>query len=816
MRVLKFGGTSVGSPQRIKEVISILKKESKNENIVAVFSAFSGITNDLEKMAQLAAKGDEKYKTLLSSIKLRHEDAIKDLVEKAKQKEAFNDLDNLFQKISNVLYGVFLLGELTPRVMDMVFSAGERLSNYIIWKALQSSGVNSAIIDSRKIIKTDSNFANAKVDYKSTNKEIKKHFKDNQNAQVVVVSGFIASNAQNEITTLGRGGSDFTASILAAALKASLLEIWTDVDGILTADPRRVKDAFPLDEITYEEVMELSYFGAKVVYPPTIQPVYNKIPIHIRNTGNPDAKGTIIRKKTSEKSSGTIKGITSINNITLLTLKGSGMIGVKGVAGRFFNVLAQNDVSVIMISQASSEHTISVAIVENEAQRAYDATVAEFEAEMELERMNKPEVKTGLAICAVVGENMRNQPNVSGKLFGALGKNGINIVAIAQGTSELNISCVIDRKDETKALNVVHQEFFLSEYRDLNVFCVGVGTVGNTFIEQIKVQKQELMDRFKININLCGISNSKKMVFTENGIDLNSWRKKLDSSKEKADLDKYMERMIELNVPNAVLVDSTANAEISAKYHIPLNESIAVATPNKIAASGDIKYYNKLKELSSKRGVKYLYETNVGAGLPVVSTLQDLIKSGDTIIKIEAILSGTLNYVFENISAKSTLSEIVKEAMDLGLTEPDPRIDLSGLDVARKILILAREVGYTGELKDVDLKHFIPKSVVGSKDIESFWKLLPSCNESLEKERAAVAAKGAKWRYVACFEKNKCTVGVKEIVDGHPFYTLKGSDNMVLFTTERYKKQPLVIQGPGAGAEVTAAGLFADVIRMVN
>jgi aspartokinase/homoserine dehydrogenase 1 len=345
---------------------------------------------------------------------------------------------------------------------------------------------------------------------------------------------------------------------------------------------------------------------------------------------------------------------------------------------------------------------------------------------------------------------------------------------------------------------------------------VGVGTVGNTFIEQIKVQKQELMDRFKININLCGISNSKKMVFNENGIDLNSWRKKLDSSKEKADLDKYMERMIELNVPNAVLVDSTANAEISAKYHIPLNESIAVATPNKIAASGDIKYYNKLKELSSKRGVKYLYETNVGAGLPVVSTLQDLIKSGDTIIKIEAILSGTLNYVFENISAKSTLSEIVKEAMDLGLTEPDPRIDLSGLDVARKILILAREVGYTGELKDVDLKHFIPKSVVGSKDIESFWKLLPSCNESLEKERAAVAAKGAKWRYVACFEKNKCTVGVKEIVDGHPFYTLKGSDNMVLFTTERYKKQPLVIQGPGAGAEVTAAGLFADVIRMVN
>jgi len=806
MKILKFGGTSVGSPENIKKTIAIIKNAQKTDKIAVAVSAFGGLTDKIIESAQTAANGNKDYLKELQVIKKRHFDAVKELT----NNKALKNTQAMLQEFEDVLQGIFLIREVSPRTMDLIMSFGERLSAYIISQSIP----NAEFLDARTLVKTDENFNNAKVNFNKTNKNIQDHFKNHKKLQII--TGFIGSTDNNETTTLGRGGSDYTASIFGAALNAKEIQIWTDVDGIMTADPRKVKKAFSLPNISYEEAMEMSHFGAKVIHPPTMIPAMHKgIPISIRNTMNPGFPGSIISGKQSQ-SKFPIKGISSINDITLIRLQGSGMVGIPGISQRLFGALAREKINIILITQASSEHSICFAIDPKSKENARKTIEDEFKLEIKDQQIDKAVIEDDLAIIAIVGENMRKSKGVAGKLFQALGKNGINISAIAQGSSELNISVVIPKEDVSKTISVVHDSFFLSGTKSLNVFLIGTGLIGGTLLEQIDKQTQVLQKNQGLQINIAGISNSKKMLFNSDGINIKNWEKELNESKEKADLEKFIQKTITMNLANSVFVDCTANEAVATFYNKIIKESISIVTPNKKAASGTYKCYQEMIQSAKKFNVKYLYETNVGAGLPVINTLNDLLNSGDKIEKIEAVLSGTLSYIFNNFTRKKSFSEVVKEARAKGYTEPDPRDDLNGMDVGRKILILARESGLAMEMKDVQIENLVPEDLQQIGPIDEFLKKLTEHDKDFTTKRDKAEKEGKKLRYIAGLENNKATVSLQAVDENHPFYSLSGSDNIISFTTDRYNSRPLVIKGPGAGAEVTAAGVFADIIRIAN
>ena len=814
MDVLKFGGTSVKDAKNISRVIDIVSNRDSRQAVVVV-SALGGITNQLIEAASLAENGQDSYKTLLTEIETRHLDVIKALITVNRQSSVVAKVKIQLNELEDLLRGMSLVGEVSPRTLDIVQSFGERLSSYIIFEAFKERGFEVTYLDARQIIKTDSNYNNAIVDFDSTNALITQWFSSHKGLHIV--PGFIASNAENKTTTLGRGGSDYTASILAAALNSSILEIWTDVDGMMTADPRKVSKAFPVQRVSYSEAMELSHFGAKVIYPPTIVPAMaKKIPIAIKNTFNPTAFGTLIKDSVDDNTS-SIRGISSIDDICLLTVEGSGLVGVSGVAMRVFRALAQEKVNVILITQGSSEHAITFAVLPKEASKSKDILEKEFALERKLSLVEPIRVDKELSIIAVVGENMKNTPGISARLFESLGRNGISVVCTAQGASELNISVVIEKFHVRKGLNSIHEAFFLDKKKRLNLYVVGTGTIGKTLLTQINEQMDYLSNQTNIDVRLVGLANSKRMWFNEDGISIGNWREELDLHGSRANLNEFIHKMKEQNMRNAVFVDNTANATVAATYADILDGNINVVTPNKIANSGTYKHYLKLQQLALKKNVYFLYETNVGAGLPIISTLKDMIHSGDKILRIEAILSGTLNYLFSSISEAKPFSKVVKEAKDLGFTEPDPRLDLNGMDVGRKVLILSREIGHQLELSDVSIENLMSSETQASETMEEFWKNLEKHEDGRYAEMIAKAkAAGNCLRYVATIENGKVSTGVKEIPPSHPFYSLEGSDNMIKFTSSRYKNNPLTVKGPGAGAEVTAAGVFADIVRIIN
>ena len=812
MKILKFGGSSVGSSEKIINVINIITSTLKKEKKIAVvFSAFQGITDELIKISELASTGNNKYLELFKALEHRHISTAKDLISIKKQSNILANIKLNLNELEDVIHGVYLVKELSPRTLDFILSFGERLSAYIITSALNDKGISSEYLDSRKLVRTDNNFGNSKVDFEVTIKQIKNYFRSHK--QLQVITGFIGTTIHNETTTLGRGGSDYTAAIFGAALNVSEIQIWTDVDGVMTADPRKVKNAFSLPHITYEEAMELSHFGAKVIHPPTIQPAFSKkIPIVIKNTFNPDFDGTIINNK-SNSSKFTIKGLSSIDNISLIRIQGSGMIGVAGIAKRIFSALAGVKVNVILISQASSEHSLCIAVLPQNAHLAKRSIEKEFKFEIFEHLVNEPVVENNVSIVAVVGENMRNYPGISGKVFQALGRNGINIMAIAQGSSELNISTVISREHEAKALNALHDSLFLSKEKSVNIFLVGTGLIGGTLLNQIDNQIDYLSKEFGLDFKIIGLANSRKMLIHPVGIDVKTWKDELDSKGTHTDLEKFIENMRALNLSNSVFIDCTASKVVVEKYPDIFSSNISVVTPNKIANSSSYGFYQQLKQLALKHNVKFLYETNVGAGLPIIGTLKDLVSSGDEIQKIEGILSGTLSYIFNSFSKEKPFSEVVKLAKEKGYTEPDPREDLSGMDVARKLLILAREAGLTLELKDIKIEKILPPEVEKAKSINDFFIKLKKHDNDFERMREKAAVKGNLFRYIASLENGKAKISMQEVNTDHPFYFLSGIDNVIAFTTKYNQERPVVVKGPGAGADVTASGVFADIIR---
>ncbi len=815
MKVLKFGGSSVGDPEKISSVIDIISSSQKdNKNITIVLSAFQGVTDQLIAMSRTAALGDRNYTEILKKINQRHIDAVKKLIKGRKQNALLKNVKIELDELEKVLYGISLVKELTPRTLDFISSFGERLSCLIITEALKAKNIKCRMLDARDIIKTNESFGSAKIKYEVTEKLIKNHFKKNKTIQVV--TGFIASTINNETTTLGRGGSDYTASIIGAALQAKEIEIWTDVNGVMTADPRKVEKSFSIQSMTYEEAMEMSHFGAKVIHPPTMQPALNrKIPIRIRNTFNTSFKGTLIRDKSISKRF-PIKGISSIDDISLLRIQGSGMVGVAGISSRIFAALARGDINVILISQASSEHSICIAILPKDALIAKRLIEEELHYEMRDELVNEIATENSYSIIAVVGENMRKTPGIAGKVFQSLGKNGINIAAIAQGSSELNISLVINKEDEAKALNALHDSFFFTASKSLNLFVVGTGLIGKTLFGLISKQKNILLQKQMIDINVIGIANSKSMFFDEKGCDINKFEENLSSSNEKMSIDLFIEKMKSFNLPNSIFVDNTSNTEIVKKYKNIFEANISIVTPNKKANSGKQKDYHLIKETAQNHNVMFLYETNVGAGLPIIGTIKDLINSGDVILKIEGILSGTLSYIFNNFDGDKKFSEIVMEANDKGYTEPDPREDLNGLDVARKLLILIREAGYKMEMNDIEVENLLPASVKKAVSVKDFFIKLSRFDDHFHQLKENAEKRGNVLRYIAKYEKGKGNISLCEIDKLHPFYNLFGSDNIVAFHTLHYKERPLVVKGPGAGADVTASGVFADIIRIAN
>ncbi len=813
MKVLKFGGSSVAKSERIEQVIDILKKYySEGQRFTVVFSAFGGVTDSLIEMSNLAAEGNEGYKEVFEGFSKRHFDAVEDLVADEYIDQVKKDLSENHNVLQSLLKGIFLVREASKRTMDYVLSFGERNSCYIIANALKSKGVAAEYLDARTIVKTDKSFSSAKVNFEKTFELVKTHYKNHPNLQIV--TGFIATAMGGLTTTLGRGGSDYTASILAAGLAAEVIEIWTDVNGVLTADPRKVKSAFTIPTLTYAEAMEMSHFGAKVIYPPTLQPALKKqIPIIIKNTFNPDHKGSFISHK-GDNNGNTVKGISSIGEIALLTLEGSGLFGVPGISARLFSALANGGVNVIMITQGSSEHSISFAIDPKKATLAAQLVENAFEYEMLNGVVEPVKVEKELSVIAIIGENMRFQPGIAGRLFQALGKNGINCVAIAQGSSELNVSVVVPKADEAKSLNALHESFFLSDTQDLHLFMVGVGLIGSTLINQIKSQAKYLKDKHNLTIKLVGIANSKKMIFDVEGLDLENWKDQLLKSEDRMSMAGFTDRMSGLNLSNSIFMDNTASEEIANYYEHILEKSISISTPNKIATSSGFLQYQRLKTIAKKRGVKFLYETNVGAGLPVISTMTDLINSGDEVLKIEGVLSGSLSFIFNSFNADKKFSEVVKEAGEKGYTEPDPRIDINGVDVRRKLIILARETGLPMDAHEVEIENILSKECQNASTVEEFMKLLPSEDERFEKMRADAEAEGKVLRMIAKLDEGMATIKLEAVGMDHPFASLNGSDNMIVFTTKRYNDRPLVIRGPGAGAEVTAAGVFAEVISI--
>lgn len=807
MKVLKFGGSSVATPENIKKVKAIVEQHSDNKFIVV--SALGGVTDQLVKACSIASTGSEDYKKDLAELEERHLSVAKLLVKPQKQGHVLSEVKVLLNELEDYLQSIARLKELTPKLQDYVLSFGERMSAILVSEVID----DAVMIDSRECIKTDDSFGNAKVDFPKTNalcKDVLGKVKGR-----AVLPGFIASNARGETTTLGRGGSDYTAAIIAAAMGASSVEIWTDVDGFLTADPRRVDKAYPIKHMSYSEVFELSHFGAKVVYPPTVHPVLAaNIPMLIKNTFNPEAEGTLVDGK-EDNSRQIIKGISSIDDVALLTLQGVGMMGVSGISKRLFSALASAEVSVILISQASSEQSITFAITPNSLQVARLYISEEFDEEMTAGTIGL-KIEEEVSIIAIVGENMRCMPGISGRLYNTLGKNGINVVAIAQGSSELNISSVIRSTDLKKALNVIHEAFFLSGYKEINIYLAGIGTVGKDLLQQFSQQRESLMKDHRLKINLIGVMNSKKMLFDKLGLPFENIREELDSRGVPVNLKEFIQEAEKINLRNSVFVDCSASTDVADMYEGMMSAFISVVTANKIANSGKYSRYQTLQEMSRSRGLKFLYETNVGAGLPVIKTIDDLILSGDKIVKLEAVLSGTLNFIFNTISEEVSMSQAIKMAKEKGYSEPDPRIDLSGVDVLRKILILARESGYPLEKEDVEVNTFLPESALNTKTLDDFWVEVEKLDVDFEKRRKALYAEGRRWRFVATLDGGKASIGLQEVDAQHPFFNLQGSDNILTLYTERYNAQPMVIKGAGAGAAVTASGVFADIISVAN
>ncbi|MCB9202787.1 MAG: bifunctional aspartate kinase/homoserine dehydrogenase I [Flavobacteriales bacterium] len=811
MKVLKFGGTSVANSENIQKVKAIIESEKQTKQIVVV-SAFGGITDVLLRTANLAKLQDTSYTESFKEIEKRHFEVVEQLIPTQNQSGILSNVKQKINQLETLMEGIFLLGEISPKTSDKVVSYGELLSSYIISEYLKSQGIDCEYKDSRELIKTNSNYTNASVNYEVTYTNCKSYFGSNKH-DVTLLPGFVASSENGTGTTLGRGGSDFTASIYASAVDADILEIWTDVSGMYTSNPRIVSEAKVIEEISYEEAMELSHFGAKVLYPPTILPVLNKkIPIVIKNTFSPEDKGTLIVDNPKDKDD-VVTGISNIDNIALLLVEGGGMIGVSGVSKSVFEVLSQNEINVILITQASSEHSICIGIQANQAEKAKQAIDTYFSREISEGKINAVQIEKEMSIIALVGDNMKNHQGLSGKMFSTLGQNNVNIRAIAQGASEKNISAVIKTNDVTKAINSLHERFFEDNAKQLNLFITGIGNVGGKFLEQINNQTEYLRKNLKLNVRVIGISNSRNMIFEENGIDLSTYQDKLNKG-ETADYKTFFEKAKSLNLRNSIFVDNTANAEISTIYEDYLNNNIAVVTCNKIACSSSYQNYSKLKGISQEYLVPFLFETNVGAGLPIIDTLKNLIASGDSVTEIQAVLSGSLNFVFNNFNASTTFKEVVLQAKEQGYTEPDPKIDLSGVDVMRKILILARESGYKMELEDIKNNSFLPEECLNTTSVDDFIQSLDKYENHFQEIFKNANDKDCRLKYVASFKDGKAQVGLQEIPSNHPFYNLEGSDNIVLFYTERYSQQPLIIKGAGAGADVTASGIFADVIRI--
>ncbi len=811
MKVLKFGGTSVGSVASLESVKQIVN--GSNEEMIVVVSAFGGVTDQLIATAQSAKNEDSAlgFEQNMERIITRHKEMIEGIVAPTYWEELNARLTPLFDDLSNIFRGIHLIKDLSPKTMDTIVSYGERLSSTIISYILE----DVTWVDSRELIKTIPQFGKHVVDFDVTNSLIQNRFKEH--TRVSLLPGFISSDRESgEVTTLGRGGSDYTAAILAAALEAEVLEIWTDVDGFMSADPRVISNTHVINHLSFVEAMELCNFGAKVIYPPTIYPVYHKnIPIVVKNTFNPSAPGTLITREKSKEEGKLIKGISSINDTSLITVSGLGMMGVIGVNYRIFKALAKGGISVFLVSQASSENNISIGVRNADADAAAKLINEEFAHEIEIGEMECAEIEGGLATVAVVGDNMRLTPGLAGRLFNVLGRNGINVIACAQGASETNISFVIRLEQLRKALSVIHDSFFLSEYQVINLFVTGVGLVGANLIDQIRAQQAPLMEEKALKINVVGIANSKRIIIDEQGLDLNNYKEQLSSSQLAASPEAILEQITTLNNINSVFVDCTANAGITSIYQQLLDNNVSVVAANKVAASESYDNYVALKETARKRGVKFLIETNVGAGLPIINTINSLINSGDKITRIEAVVSGTLNYLFNVMSAEVPISRAVMMAKEEGYSEPDPRLDLNGSDVVRKIVILSREAGYRVEQEDVKKELFIPAELFAGSE-EQFWAKLPELDEEFEKKRQYCEENGLRFRFVAKMESGECSVGLQMVDACHPFYELAGSNNSVMLTTERYKELPMVIKGYGAGAAVTAAGVFADIISIAN
>ena len=819
MKVMKFGGTSVGSVKSILSLRKIVETEARTQPVVVVVSALDGITDRLIATSKMAKQGDEHYREEFDAMVTRHHQMIEAVIQDDKKRiDLFNNVDQLFDQLKSIFYGVYLIHDLSEKTADTIVSYGERLSSHIV-AAMFKNGIR---MNSRDFIRTWDKEGKHVIDADLTTELVKEAFKDMNDKSVYVVPGFIARDRDShETTNLGRGGSDYTASIIAAVLNAEVLEIWTDVDGFMTADPKVIKTAYTINELSYVEAMELCNFGAKVIYPPTIYPVCVKnIPIKVKNTFNPEHPGTLIKAKI-ENDQKPIKGISSIKGTSLITVTGLSMVGVIGVNRRIFTTLANKGISVFMVSQASSENSTSIGVRDEDAAAAAEVLNAEFAKEIETGAMFPMQVESGLATIAIVGENMKQTPGIAGKLFGTLGRSGISVIACAQGASETNISFVVDGKFLRKSLNVLHDSFFLSEYKVLNIFICGIGTVGGMLLEQIRTQQQFLMQSRRLKLNVVGISDVDNFVLDRDGIDLDNYEKILRAGFP-ANTDHMRDEIVKMNIFNSVFVDCTASKQIASLYQTFLEHNISVVAANKIAASSDYGSYLKLRQTARDRGVWFRYETNVGAGLPIIGTINDLCNSGDKILKIEAILSGTLNFIFNEIAADVPFSETVRRAKEQRYSEPDPRIDLSGTDVIRKLVILTREAGYKVEQDDVEKHLFVPDSYFEGS-IDDFWKRLPELDADFEARRQKLDAENKRWRFVATMEADennpssfKTSVALKEVPYGHPFYGLEGSNNIVLLTTERYKEYPMLIQGYGAGAAVTAAGVFANIMSIAN
>ena len=808
MKIMKFGGTSVGSVDSILRVKQIV--ETEQEPTIVVVSALGGVTDQLIRTAMMATQGNIAYEAEFEGMVRRHDEMIQQVIPSGSKKRTLEKkIHGLLDELKDIYQGLFLLKDISSNMEDTVVSYGERLSSLIVGALIQ----DAEVFDARSFMKTERKHHKYLLDSALSEQLIKETFRELP--KVSVVPGFIASDKHTgRVTNLGRGGSDYTAAVIAAVLDAAVLEIWTDVDGFMTADPKVISTAYAIEELSYVEAMELCNFGAKVVYPPTIYPAFHKnIPILIKNTFNPEAAGTIIRARLSDNTK-PIKGISSINDTALITVQGLGMVGVIGVNHRIFRTLAQNGISVFLVSQASSENSTSIGVRNQDAELACEVLNAEFSKEISMGEINRITAETGLATVAIVGENMRHTPGIAGKLFGTLGRNGINVIACAQGAAETNISFVVDATWLRKTLNVIHDSFFLSEYQVLNLFICGVGTVGSSLIEQIRQQREKLMVERGLKLNVVGIASGHYAVFDRDGIDLTNYRETLKAGGE-SNLDRLKSEVIGMNIFNSVFVDCTASDDVATLYKDFLNHNISVVAANKVAASSQYENYKELKLTARQRGVKYLFETNVGAGLPVINTINDLTNSGDKILRIEAVVSGTLNFIFNTISEEIKLSDTIRLAKEKGYSEPDPRIDLSGKDVIRKLVILAREAGYPIDQDDVEKNLFIPQELFDGS-LEDFWNKVPSLDADFEERRKRLVAEGKRWRFVARLDEGKASVSLQEVNQWHPFYNLEGSNNIILLTTERYKEYPMMIQGYGAGASVTAAGVFADIMSIAN